>query len=51
MVSRSRSDVVPVGEECPGPVSRCPSGTFPVKGSCCGDMGQEAAVGGGPLGF
>ena len=48
MVCRSSSDVVPVRGDCPGVVSRCPLGTFPVGGSCCADIGQDAVVGGGP---
>ena len=31
---------------CPGVVPRCPSGTFPVEGSRCWGIEQDAAVGG-----
>ena len=48
MVSWSWSRPVQVGERCPGVVSRCPIGTLPVEGSCCGDIGRDAVVVGGP---
>ena len=48
MVFCSWSGVVPVGEGCPGAVSGCTSGTPAVEGSCCGDIGWDAVVGGGP---